>query len=93
MNSDRRVRLEVFGRVQGVFFRASTKKKAKKLGVYGWVRNRPDGSVEAVAEGHEEKVEALVQWAKSGPKLARVDNLEVHEEEVSGEFDEFEVRR
>lgn len=93
MKSDRRVRLEIFGRVQGVFFRASTRKKAKNLGVYGWVRNRPDGSVEAVAEGPEEKVEALVEWAKRGPKLARVDNLEVHEEEFAGEFIEFEVRR
>ncbi len=93
MKSDTRVRLEIFGRVQGVFFRASTRKQATKLGLFGWVRNRSDGSVEAVAEGPREKVEALVEWAKSGPKLARVDNLEVHQEEVSGDFDEFEVRR
>ncbi len=70
-----RVRLRVRGRVQGVFYRASTQQRAAQLGVAGWVRNRSDGSVEIEAEGAPAAVEALVTWCRSGPSGARVDDL------------------
>lgn len=91
----RRVRLEIYGRVQGVFYRASTREKAQELGLCGWVRNRRDGSVEAVAEGPDEMVDELVQWAHTGPTQARVDRVEIAEQEAltARELTGFEIRR
>lgn len=86
-----RVRLVISGRVQGVFFRYNMRREALKLGVTGWVRNLPDGRVEAVVEGDEEKVEKLVEWAHRGPPLARVDEVEITREEYKGEFNSFEI--
>lgn len=80
-----RRRVVVTGRVQGVFFRDSTRREARRRGVAGWVTNRPDGSVEAVFEGDPEAVEALVAWAHRGPVRARVDGCTVTEEEQAGE--------
>ena len=71
-----RVRLVVHGRVQGVWFRGSMQEEADRLGVVGWVRNRPDGTVEAEAEGAPGAVEALVAWAHTGPRGARVTRVE-----------------
>jgi acylphosphatase len=79
------------GRVQGVFFRDSTRREANRLGVTGWVRNRPDGTVEAHAEGAPEAVEALVRWARDGPRHADVDDVRVSEAEPAG-CTRFEVR-
>ena len=94
MESTRRVRLEIYGKVQGVFYRASTRDKARQLGVAGWVRNRPNGSVEALAEGSEEAVEKLVKWCHDGPQHARVDRVEVTDESDSEQtLTGFEVRR
>jgi acylphosphatase len=71
----------IHGRVQGVFFRDSTRRKAQELGVRGWVRNRPDGTVEAVAQGEAPAVERLEGWFRDGgPSAARVDRVEQHEE-------------
>ncbi len=85
-------RLVAHGRVQGVWYRASTKDEADRLGVKGWVRNLDDGSVEAHAEGEATKVDALVAWMKQGPPLARV--TAVDEENVPVEhFTSFSVRR
>jgi acylphosphatase len=70
-------RVRVYGRVQGVFFRASMKEVAEDLGVDGWVRNMPDGSVEALVSGEEEKVEKILEWCRRGPELARVDKVEI----------------
>jgi acylphosphatase len=82
----------IHGRVQGVFFRDSTRHKARELGVGGWVRNRPEGTVEAVAQGDPEAVSALEQWFRDGgPRHARVDELEVSEQE-EGVHPSFEVR-
>ncbi len=88
------VRAHVFvsGRVQGVFFRANTKRVAEELGVKGWVRNLPDGRVEAVFEGEEEAVKKIIEWCHRGPPAARVDKVEVFYEEYKGEFDDFEIR-
>jgi acylphosphatase len=81
----RRVRVRASGRVQGVFYRASCAEAARARGVRGWVRNAPDGAVEAAFEGAAAEVEALVGWCRAGPPLARVDALEVSEEAPVGE--------
>lgn len=79
------------GRVQGVAFRASTSFEAARLGARGWVRNRSDGSVEAVFEGAPEVVAALVAFCRRGPSLARVEDVQVADEAPQGERG-FEVR-
>lgn len=86
-----RRRVEVRGRVQGVFFREGTRRLAVRHGATGWVRNRPDGSVEAAFEGSAEAVAALVAWTRTGPRHAMVESVEVHEEPVEG-LARFEVR-
>lgn len=89
-----KVRFHIFisGRVQGVFFRENLKKRAQKSRVTGWVRNLPDGRVEAVFEGDKEKVEKLIDWAKKGPIFAKVENVEIISEDYQGEFSDFEIR-
>ena len=81
----------VQGHVQGVFFRETTKRRALAAGVNGWVRNRPDGAVEAVFEGERAAVERLVEYVREGPRGARVDWLDVEAEEPEG-LSGFEVR-
>lgn len=76
----KRVRIRVTGRVQGVWFRDSTRHEALRLGVRGWVRNTPEGAVEAVYEGDPTAVDALVEWTRHGPEHAVVTGLEVEEE-------------
>lgn len=80
----------VSGRVQGVWFRASTQKEAQKLGVTGWVRNLPDGRVEVMACGSREQIELLKAWLRHGPERAEVKEFLCEEVEVK-EFEEFEV--
>jgi acylphosphatase len=84
------VRLLIRGRVQGVSFRSSMQVEARRLAVTGWVRNRRDGSVEAVAQGPAEAVEALVEWSRHGPPGARVTDVQLGAGE--GEFADFELR-
>ena len=74
------VRVRISGRVQGVFFRASCARRADELGLSGWVRNRPDGDLEAWFEGPDEAVEDIVAWCREGPPQARVDRVEVQAE-------------
>ena len=88
-----RVHLLISGRVQGVFYRASTEAKARELGLGGWVRNLPDGRVEAVAEGPRAMLEQLVAWCHQGPPAARVGHVEPVFSEASGEFGDFSQRR
>jgi acylphosphatase len=79
-----RRRVIAHGRVQGVFFRDTTRRAAESRGVAGWVRNREDGAVEAVFEGHSDAVESMVRLAREGPGHAEVERLEVNEEEPEG---------
>lgn len=86
-----RVRLIIHGRVQGVWFRDSTRRQAIGLGVGGWVKNRPDGTVEVLAEGPEEQVRELTVWCHGGPPSARVDRVTETGEAYRGEFDSFDI--
>ena len=79
-----RRRVVVHGRVQGVFFRESARREASRQGVSGWVRNTPEGTVEAVFEGEREAVERLVGFAEEGPEAAEVERAETFEEEPEG---------
>ncbi|MGM0576837.1 MAG: acylphosphatase [Myxococcota bacterium] len=89
---DGKVRARVFisGRVQGVFFRDSTQQQARRRGVAGWVRNLVDGRVEAVLEGRDEAVRAILDWCRDGPPAARVEDVEVRWETPEG-LDRFET--
>ena len=93
MSEQARAHLRIYGRVQGVFFRANTRKQSQRRGLAGWVKNLADGSVEAIIEGPREQVEEVVEWAREGPPRANVEDLNVDWEEPTGEFDGFEVRR
>ena len=86
-----RLHVEVYGIVQGVFFRSSTEQKASSLNLTGWVRNRRDGSVEILAEGSKEDLEALLAWCRIGPPGARVDRTEHSWEDPKDEFSSFSV--
>jgi len=87
-----RAELTIHGRVQGVFYRQSTREKAHSLGLTGWVKNCPDGSVAAVFEGDREVVEAMIEWCRRGPVAARVSEVVVAWRAFRGEFSGFEVR-
>ena len=80
-----RAHVVVRGRVQGVFFRAEARDRASSLGLGGWVRNNPDGTLEAVFEGERERVQSLVDWCRRGPALAEVENVDVAWEEPQGD--------
>ena len=86
-----RVHAVISGRVQGVFFRMETKRAAQRFGVFGWVRNRRDGTVEALFEGDKHQVDAMLDWCNEGPPHAHVIEVKVDREEYAGEFDSFEI--
>jgi len=86
---DKSLHLVIHGRVQGVFFRDSMRREAHNLSVSGWVRNRSDGTVEAVVQGEDVAVDALVRWAHQGPQLAKVTRIEI--EQADGNYTGFEV--
>lgn len=77
--------IEIEGRVQGVFYRKSTKEKADSLGLSGWVKNEPNGAVTAEAEGDESTLKALVDWCHVGPPAAQVSSVKVTEVELQGD--------
>jgi len=88
-----RIHIFVFGRVQGVFFRSETRKKAKNLGLRGWARNLANGCLEVVVEGEKNATEQMLEWLKKGPPLAKVERVEARIEEFQAEFNDFEIRR
>jgi acylphosphatase len=81
-------RLHIYGHVQGVWFRESLRRQALKLGISGWVRNRRDGSVEAVVQGSPDALEKIMIWCRRGPDQARVDRVAVSD--TTGDFVGFE---
>lgn len=87
-----RIHIWVSGRVQGVSFRYFVKNSADALGVMGWVRNLPDGRVEAVLEGNEHEVSEMIKQCRIGPGGAHVKEIKVHEEQYINEFNSFEIR-
>jgi acylphosphatase len=89
-----RIRVHVFvsGRVQGVYYRATTRETAHEHGVDGWVKNLDDGRVEAVFEGEPDAVEAMIEWCQTGSPQARVKDVEVEYEDPTG-IGGFEIRR
>ena len=91
MNS-KRVHLLISGKVQGVYFRQSMMETAEKNNVVGWVQNLPDNKVEAMLEGNDTNVDAVIEWAYFGPAGAAVDDLKITEENHVGEFSDFEIR-
>jgi acylphosphatase len=86
------VRLLVRGKVQGVYFRFNLQQVAMKNSVVGWVRNLPDGNVEALLEGNKEDVNQVVRWSKIGPENARVDEVEMDYGQYTGEYKDFIIR-
>jgi acylphosphatase len=90
---EKRLVMIVTGRVQGVFFRASTRDEGRRLGVTGWVRNLPDGRVEVLAEGSEPELLRLASWCRMGPPGARVEGVELSWSAPTGEYRDFSVRR
>jgi len=91
METKSRKHVIIRGRVQGVFFRMETQRAAERLGVFGWVKNRADGTVEAVFEGEKEKVDAVIDWCRRGPRHADVKGVDIHEENYTGEFNDFSI--
>lgn len=86
-----RLEARVSGRVQGVAFRWHTREQARRLGLTGWVRNQPDGSVRLVAEGDRESLERLAEWVAHGPDHARVDGCALHWGEAAGRWTGFHI--
>ncbi len=92
MSKPVRAHVIISGRVQGVFFRMETQKAAQRIGgIAGWVRNRQDGTVEAVYEGDEQKVAEMLEWSKQGSPQARVDRVDVEWESPAGDLNAFEI--
>ena len=88
----KRLKLKIFGKVQGVTFRANTKRKAKNLGLRGWVRNSSDGTVEVVVEGDEKKLREFLKWAEEGPSPARVSKMKTNWLAPRKKFDSFSIK-
>lgn len=86
-----RAHVLVSGKVQGVFFRAETQQTAVQYDVFGWVKNNRDGTVEALFEGDEDDVKAVIEWCRQGPPHSRVKDLNVVYEDCSGEFTAFDI--
>ena len=93
VNMEKQVRAHavISGRVQGVFFRVETQRAAEGFGVLGWVRNKRDGTVEAVFEGRQIDVDATLNWCRQGPRMSRVDKVDVNWQDYSGEFKSFDI--
>ena len=91
MENKVRAHAVISGRVQGVFFRLETKHASDGFRVFGWVRNKRDGTVEAMFEGSEKSVMSILEWCKKGPPIARVTNVDVAWEDYRGESSSFDV--
>ncbi|OLS25427.1 MAG: Acylphosphatase [Candidatus Heimdallarchaeota archaeon LC_2] len=92
MSEEKRVKLVIFGIVQGVFYRTSAIKEAKMLTIVGWIKNRSDSSVECIAEGTRSNLEKFISWCKNGPPHAKVERIDVEWLEPTNEFTNFEIK-
>jgi acylphosphatase len=88
----KRAHVTILGKVQGVFFRAATQQAAKKFHLTGWVRNLPDGSVEAIFEGEDENIDKMLDWCHVGPPAAHVKDVLIKNKPYTGEFPDFMIR-
>lgn len=88
----KRIRVHISGLVQGVFFRAATRRAAADLNLSGWVRNTEDGRVEAVFEGADGNVDKMLAWCEVGPRTAKVENVTATEEHYTGGFSDFSIK-
>jgi acylphosphatase len=88
----KRIHVYISGRVQGVFFRAATRRAAADLNLTGWVRNMADGRVEACFEGKDENIDKMLEWCHIGPPAARVEEVLTEEEPYTGEFRDFSIK-
>lgn len=89
---DKRLVLKVHGRVQGVLFRDSARRQAKKLNLTGWVGNQDDGTVKIIAEGKEEGLNQFLKWCYNGPILAKVDRIDIERQKATGQFENFVIK-
>lgn len=90
---EKRYRIIIHGKVQGIFFRDNTVKTADKIGgITGYVKNLPDGTVEVIAEGEEPQLKELLEFCRQGPQFARVEKTVVHEERATGDYADFKVK-
>lgn len=85
-------KLTIMGKVQGVFFRSEAQKKAEQLGVSGWVKNNSDGTVSALAQGHQEALQEFVSWCQEGPPLASVKDIDIAFEPIDEKFEGFYIK-
>jgi len=86
-----KVYIIILGRVQGVWFRVNTKKKADELNLFGWVKNTDDGKVEAVFEGDEKKISNILEWCSKGPTKAKVSKIEIFKKKYIKKYDNFSI--
>jgi len=91
MENNVRAHAVISGRVQGVFFRMETLRAAQRYGVSGWVRNKAEGTVEALFEGDKESVDSILKWCNKGTPPAKVERVNVNWEDYTGEFEEFRI--
>jgi acylphosphatase len=91
MEEQTRARVIISGRVQGVFFRVETQRAAEHIGVHGWVRNQPDGTVAAVFEGTKQSVTQAIEWCRQGSPMSEVTDVAVQWEAPSGQYDAFDI--
>lgn len=86
-----RAHIIVTGLVQGVYYRATARQEARALGITGWVKNRPEGTVEAMAEGEKNKVEQFIEWCRQGPPDSQVSSVQVEWEDTMGGYRDFRI--
>ncbi len=91
MDNNACAKVIISGRVQGVFFRMETKQAAEQIGITGWVKNRSDGTVEALFEGQKENIDQMLKWCEKGPPLSNVTHVELTYQEYSGQFKAFNI--
>lgn len=92
MENKKRVKMKVAGDVQGVSYRYFARDIARKMGIVGVIENNPDGSVELIVEGDEERVDEFVSWCKQGSPMSTVQDVKVTEEKYSGDFKDFQIK-